>query len=118
MEWVWKYRKELITAMWTVYINLEDDSLKEAELIKFWNNIAKIINGLQNDIQINTQSPSRKLLEAELRKFSESGNFLAEEKTFNYLSEGKFTALMRSKGIIWWVTFKTKKIQELMQKGT
>ncbi len=69
---VWEYRQELCIAMNDMNINIYDDSLREEELLKFGNNVAKIINGLQDEVVLSTDSPSQELLTSELRNFSES----------------------------------------------
>lgn len=100
MMWVWDYRKELCIAMNDMNINIYNDSLSEQELLRFGNNIAKLINGLQEDVKINNSCSSIFILKSELRTFTEAGVILSQEKAFNNLWEDKLTALLRQKWII------------------
>jgi hypothetical protein len=122
--WVWDYREELVTAVWEVNINLEDDSLKEDELLRFWKKILKIIQKIQKEeqwvegsskITINPNISSLDSLNMELAKFSGSRDVWWDDRSFNTYGDGRFESWMRNHGIIWWITFHTNKVREMMK---
>ena len=122
--WVWEYRKDLVNAVWEVHINLEDDSLDEAELLQFGKKILKIIENIQLTEQeqtwkqwsiVNPNITSLDSLNKELSKFSGSRDLWGDDKSFNNYGEGRFEAWMRNYGIIWGITFHTSKVREMMK---
>jgi hypothetical protein len=46
---VWKYRKEMVSALNNININLTDNSLTKPELINLANYIIKFINNIQEN---------------------------------------------------------------------
>ena len=118
LEWVWKYRKELVNSIWDIHINLEDYSLRDSELLSFWNKLINIINNIWNENKNNEDNTKLKRqntlawLKNELRIFSEAWNIINSAKTFNNLWEDKFTNFLRKHWIIWWAYFCTYKLRE------
>lgn len=121
---VWDYREELVNAVWEVHINLEDDSLKESELLEFGKKILHLINNIQEDEQeeswkaqniVNPNITSIDSLNKELSKFSKSRDFWWGNASFNTYGDGRFKAWMLSHGIIWWITFHTSKVREMIK---
>lgn len=120
--WVWEYREELITAVWEVTINLEDDSLAEDELLRFGKKLLNLIQKIQEEENpdepstINTNITSLDSLNLELSKFSGSRELWWDDRSFNTYWDDRFEAWMRNYGIIWWITFHTGKVREMMKK--
>lgn len=120
LEWVWKYRKELITAIWDVTIDPNDgDSIKSEELRKFWNNILTFISKVDSEnwewdfeqasfTDINTVNNT-------LKDFSWAWSMASDSKTFNIEWEDRFTAYLRSEWIIWWAYFQINKFREYLK---
>ncbi len=111
LEWVWKYRWELMNAIWDIYIDPNDaDSIKTEELRKFWNKILTFIANAWKDTKdweketINLSSIQS--VNMELQKFSMSASPLNDKATFNRYWEDRFTAFLRQQWIIWWAYFK------------
>lgn len=104
MLWVWKHRKDFVTAMEDRSINLEDNSLSEDELLRFWNNLIKVMNNLSDSKWEKKNNLNEQVhvsgVKNELRKYSEADSEVNDEKTFNNLWEDKFTAQLRENGII------------------
>jgi hypothetical protein len=124
LEWIWKYRKELALSMWNRNINLNDNnSISEAELLKFWNSLIKAINKLnieKTTIPLKTQTlklsentGTISWIKNELRKYSWAWSSLSEGQTFDIYWEGRFTAQLRNLGIIWWAYFHTAQLRKL-----
>jgi len=104
MLWVWKYRKDLVAAMGDRSINLEDNSLSEDEIVRFWNNLIKVINNLPNSKWEKNDTLHKQTnigwVKNELKQYSEADSEINDEKTFNNLWEDKFTTQLRNTGII------------------
>ena len=104
MLWVWKYRKDLVTAMEDRNINLDDNSLSEDEIVRFWNNLIKVINKLPNSKWVKNDTLNEQTnidwVKNELKRYSEADSEINDEKTFNNLWEDKFTTQLRNAGII------------------
>lgn len=122
--WVWEYREELITAVWEVSINLEDDSLREDELLRFGKKLLNIIQKIQEkeqwedsapSVSINSNISSLDSLNMQLSKFSWSRDLWWDDKSFNTYGDDRFESWMRNYGIIWWITFHTNKVREMMK---
>jgi hypothetical protein len=119
LESVWEYRSDLIKIMKNngVSINVEDDSIDSAELVAFGNWFIKIVNGIvPPGEELHEKPASIFALKAELRKFSQSGNIMSQNKDFNKLWEDRFEALMRKYGVIGGVIFKTDNLKLAMQE--
>ncbi len=119
LESVWQYRKELFTTIWNININPnDDDSIKDEELRKFWNNILTFIKNVDNKennlnkekINLNNITSINK----ELRNFSWSHSLLSDKKTFNTSWEDRFTLIMKQQWIIWWMYFKINWFREFL----
>ena len=104
MLWVWKYRKDLVTAIEDRNINLDDNSLSEDEIVRFWNNLIKVINKLPNSKWVKNDTLNEQTniywVKNELKRYSEADSEINDEKTFNNLWEDKFTTQLRNAGII------------------
>jgi len=120
LEWVWKYRKELALSMWNRNININDkNAISKAELLKFWNNLIKVINHINEKDnpgveQISKNTGTISWIQNELRKYSWANSDLSNNQTFNIKWEDKFTANLRNLWIIWWAYFHTMNFRELM----
>jgi len=117
---IWKYRTQLTTSIWKSEVNLEDDSLKESELVQFGNSLIKSINKLPNEeweknIYLNENSTSLSWMKAELRKFSWADSNFSDDRTFNVEWEDRFWAYLRNMWIIWWAYFKINTFRELIK---
>lgn len=111
LEWVWKYRWELINAIWDIHIDPnDDDSIKTEELRKFWNKILTFIaNAWKDEKEWKMQTinlSSIQSVKLELQKFSGANSMLNDKKSFNTYWEDRFTAFLREQWIIWWAYFK------------
>jgi flagellar biosynthesis/type III secretory pathway chaperone len=118
--WVWKYRNELAKSMWDININLDDDSLRKEELVKFWNKLIKFINNLpsknrENKKELQT-SDRLSTINSSLREYSWKSSMI-NNKTFNNLWEDILTANLRELWIIGWACFKTMKFREIMNQN-
>lgn len=118
LESVWKYRVDLAKSMWDVNINLEDDSLKEIEIIKVCNYLIKFINNITNknweklSENINTLS----WVKNELQKYSWANSMLSDEETYWIYWNDRFEYDLRRLWIIWnslW--FQNNKFNDIMK---
>lgn len=111
LEWVWKYRWELMTAIWDIHIDPNDaDSIKTEELRKFWNKILTFLaNAWKDSKEWEKQTINLSSIESvnvELQKISWTNSVLNDNKSYNWYWEDIFTAFLREKWIIWWMYFK------------
>ncbi len=122
--WVWEYREELVTAVWEVSINLEDDSLREDELLRFGRKILILVQNVEQDQAqtewreantINTEVSSLDSLNYQLSRFSGSRELWWDDRSFNTYWEDRFESWMRSYWIIWGITFHTNRVREMMK---
>lgn len=119
LEWVWKYRNELMIAIWDIYIDQNDaDSMKTEELRKFWN---KILTFITNAWKENKEWENQKInlssiqsVNQELQKFSWTNSPLNDKKTFNSYWEDRFTTFLRQQWIIWWAYFKINEFRKYL----
>ena len=85
-------------------INLDDNSLSEDEIVRFWNNLIKVINKLPNSKWVKNDTLNEQTnidwVKNELKRYSEADSEINDEKTFNNLWEDKFTTQLRNAGII------------------
>lgn len=117
LSWVSEYIPELVKAMGNMNINLDGDAINQRELIAFGNQFIKILNTLRQgtgEPELHTNHQTIFSLKADLRQFSEAGQFMGENKTFNNYGEDKFISLMRSYGFIGGVLFQTAALRDAM----
>jgi len=122
MLWVWKYRNELIIAAGTININQEDDSLKESELVIFWNKLINLINQLTLEKNWWEEEAKKQLMpqtnihwiNSELRRYSEANSGISDQKTFTLNWEWKLIKQLRESWILGWSLFHTIKVWKMM----
>lgn len=119
LEWVWKYRNELMTAVWNINIDPNDgDSIKTEELRKFWNSLLTFIANAWKENKdwekkkINL--PSIQYINQELMNFSWASSYLNDKATFDIYWEDRFTAFLRQQWIIWWAYFKVNEFRKFL----
>jgi hypothetical protein len=108
--------------MVNINIDLNDDSLNNAELIRFWNNLIRFINNVPDK---NWKSPEKSLLlksnnlwwiQNELKKYSWANSILSNEKSYWIYWNDRFSYDLRRLWIIWnslW--FQKNKFRDIME---
>lgn len=97
---VWKYRKEMVSALNNININLTDNSLTKPELINLANYIIKFINNIQENKEKLYESSTLSWVKSELKKYSQADSIINDEKTFNIHGDDKFTTDLKNLGIV------------------
>ena len=117
LEGVWEYREKLALAMGDVDINLNDDSLKKSELLKFSKKLIVFLNNsvLSDWKQLKENHIRLSWVESELREITWAWSYF-EWQTFDIEWEDIFTASMRSLWIIWWAYFNISKFRDVLNK--
>lgn len=115
---VFIYRKEFITAAGTKDINLEDNSLWKEELTLFGIKLINLINNIKTPEEESLVAVSTfEWVDAELRKYSEAGSDITDEKTHGLNWEWKLVNALRN---LWLIggepPFKTLEISKLMNR--
>jgi len=103
---MWNYRDELINSIDKVFINPNDDFLKESEIVNFWNKMIQFINKMnkvnnKNFQRLNENNNTLWMVKNELRKYSWANSMLNRNSTSDIYWEDKFASDLRSLWIIW-----------------
>lgn len=91
LQSAWDMRTNLALWMWVSNINLQDDWLKESELISFWNKLLQVMNNIDpKSNNLNTNCNTLSSLKSNFNEYTWTKSMLSANKTHGSQWEDKF----------------------------